>query len=164
MGAVLVIYTLVTYLIDPQLMFKWWLALIIGIVIYVFFMRRAGIATRNDLGGYMSFKQALAPTFLTFVIGALVASVFNYIMYNFIDPSLQDQLLNYTLDTTESMMSRFGAPQSEIDSALDKLETEGISLGVVDILKQYAWSLIIGFIIAAIISAVIKRKPPEEAV
>ena len=164
MGVALIIYTLVTYLIDPSLMFKWWLALIVGIAIYVIFMSRAGIATRTDLGGYISWKQALTPTFLTFVVGALIASIFNYILYAFIDPSLTDQMLDYTMETTENMMRRFGAADSDIEDALAQVEERGVSMGPLDILKQYVFSLILGFIIAAIISAVIKRTKPEEAV
>ena len=164
MGLVLIVYTLALYLINPELMFKMGLGMLVSILVYVVFMVRAGNATKADLGGYMSFKQALKPTFLVFVVGTLLYQIFYYVLFNFIDPSLMDVLLDNTIRITEWWLDLFNAPADAREAAIAQVEEKGVSMGIGQIVQQYLMSLIFGFIIALIVSAIIKKKAPEEAI
>ena len=73
-AGVSILVTMVTYIVNVELMVAWWfgllaLAISMGLVIYI------GISFRNAIGGYMSYKESLKFTFLNtfssqiFVIG-----------------------------------------------------------------------------------------------
>ncbi len=164
LGLITVAYTLLFYFISTDLLFKWWLLLVIGLGLTIFFMRKAGIDTRTDLGGAISFREALKPTFLTLVVGALIGTIFTYLLYNVIDPGLIDVAKEYTLAATEKMVGMFGGDDAAVEQARAAIEEKDFAknYSIRRLGLGYLVNLVIGFIIAAIISAVIKRNPPED--
>ena len=83
-AGVSILFTMVTYIINVELMVEWWyglLAIVIsmGLVIYI------GVSFRNVTGGYMSYKESLKFTFLVFTVSYIVGAMFNILLYNVID-------------------------------------------------------------------------------
>ena len=123
-------------------------------------MVMAGLAIRKYQDGFIEFKDSLKVTFLVWVIGTLLTTVFLYVMYNFIDTGLVD----IQKEVVEEMMDKFTANVDEETLAeLNKgMEEQGFGLDLKKSLLAYAFGLIFpGFIFALIISLVIRRKNPE---
>ncbi len=161
-GLASVIITLLLYFISPPVMFKWgsW----IGIAVAIYFMSRASLDTRADMDGFISWKEAVSPAFLTGVISTLIGMLFTYVLFNFIDSSLMELQNQVTIDTTVSMMESFGAAESDIDAALEGIEASMKDhLALKDMILPIFVSFIFTFIIAAIIAAVVKKTRPEMA-
>lgn len=160
LGGVSVAISLLFYVISQDLFFNWWLQILLSLAITIFFTTRAGLMTRRDLNGFITFSQAIKPTFTAIAIGMLITSLFNYVLYNFIDPDLAVALRDKTLEVTENMMRSFGAPEDQLDNAMAEIEKQNFMPTIGKTLQQYLFALIIGFVIAAIISLIIKRNPP----
>jgi hypothetical protein len=94
------------------------------------------------------------------VIGSLITSIYSYILYNFLDPTLPDQLKHYSLETTEKWMRKFKAPQEQIDEQLDKVAAQDFAMTAGKIFISYLQQLIAYFVFAAIISLIIRKKRP----
>lgn len=164
LGLTSVVVNLLMYLVNVDLYLNWWVQLTLSMVLTIFFMTRAGILTRREQNGFLTFKNALQPTFLTYAIGALIGTIFIYVMYHYVDTSLVELTKEKAMEQTEKMMSAFGAGQEDIDKTIEGMEDQNFETGIGKTLLQYAFGLIFGFILALIISAIIKRNPPEAAV
>jgi ABC-type antimicrobial peptide transport system permease subunit len=143
----------------PEKMFSFWL-IIVFVILFILFGVLAGLERKKTLGGYMSFKEGLQAVFLAFVIGSLITTIYSYILYNFLDPTLPDQLKHYSLETTESWMRKFKAPQDQIDEQLDKVAAQDFSMTLGKTVLNYLQGLIFYFVVAAIISLIIRKKRP----
>ena len=166
-GVLGTIYVLVLYLINPAYIFYASLSLL-GAIVYIYCMRKAGIETRNDLGGYMTWGEAMKPTFITYAISTLVATIFMYVLF-MIDDSLPSIQYDTVLETQQWTMELFGAPPDAIDQAREQMEKqmgpEQFEPSLVNSIKYYLGGLAIGgFIISAIVSLVIRKKKPEDAI
>lgn len=157
-GLGVVVYTLVLYLVNDTLIFGW--ASMLGMVIYIACMYKAGVDERSENGGFITFKEALKPTFLTYVIGSLIATIFTYLLFTVIDPGLMDLQNEIAAERIQSMSGMLG--EEGVEEALKRLEEQG-AMKISDTALGYAMMLIFGFVIAAIISAIVKKKRPEFA-
>ncbi|MCF8236743.1 MAG: DUF4199 domain-containing protein [Saprospiraceae bacterium] len=123
-------------------------------------MVMAGLAIRKAQDGFIEFKEALKVTFLVWVIGTILTTLFMYAMFNFIDPGLVDVQKEVTME----WMEKFTANMDEetLDEINKRIAEEGFGLNLKKSLLGYGVGLIFpGFIIALIVSLIIRRKNPE---
>lgn len=157
LGGIAITFTVLLYAIDytwmVQLKFLFIaLAIYLGITIY------AGINYRNSIGGFLPYGKAFVHGFTMLAISALVATLFNLVMYNVIDTELPQKLTDAAIENTRSMMESMGAPEDTIEVELEKARERtanqytigGQALGYVFILVFSA--------IMALISAIFVRK------
>lgn len=120
----------------------------------------ACIKQKKAQEGYLSFSEALKTAFGVAVFAALATTVLSYVLLNFIDPDFKAALQQASLETTEKFMKKFGAPQEQIDKALDEAaKTDSFSLG--KIMIGFAFSCIFWFLISMLIAVIVKKKKPE---
>ena len=162
-GICLVLLNLVLYLMAPKILLGW-SASLVGIVIYVFFMWKAASDEKAAQGGYLSWGEALKPLFLSFVIMSLFGVVFQYLLWNFIDPqTMQDLAREMAIEMTEKLMRMAG--QDEIpEDVMESLEAN-LKMTPGKTLLGWAVSLIFpGFAIAAIMGLVVRKDRPAGTV
>lgn len=129
---------------------------IIPIVFAVLGVRKA----RKDNNGYLKFREALKVSFGILVLTAFVAMLFSYLLYNIIDPPFAESMTQVMVGQTQSMLEKFGTPQDAIDKAVTAmLEKNMFSFG--QLFQSFMISCIVLFIIAVIISAIMKKNKPE---
>ena len=159
-GVGVVAFSLVLYLVNPTSLFgglAW-----AGMIIYIFGMVKAAQGEKNDLGGYMSWGEALKPTFLTYAIASLIYIVFFYVLNNFIDPGLEDLQREAAIEMIENMSGLIG--EEGVEEAIAQADEQGFKFGIKNAAMGYFIGLIFpGFIIAAIISAIVKKNRPDMA-
>tara|TARA_B100000902_G_scaffold2577_1_gene3297 strand:+ start:9166 stop:9720 length:555 start_codon:yes stop_codon:yes gene_type:complete len=159
-AGVSILLTMVTYIINVELMVAWWygllaIAISMGLVIYI------GISFRNITGGYISYKDSLKFTFLVFTVSYVVGAMFNILLYNVIDPSLPEVMKELTVQNTVTMMEGFGAPQETIDASIPEIEKSiEENTSAVGIIKATPWGLLFVFVLAAISSIFVKKNEP----
>lgn len=159
-AGVSILFTMVTYIVNVELMVEWWyglLAIVIsmGLVIYI------GISFRNATGGYMSYKESLKFTFLAFTVSYIVGAMFNILLYNVIDPTLPEVMKELTVQNTVTMMESFGTPQEAIDASIPEIEKSiEENTSPIGIIKATPWGLLFVFILAAISSIFVKKNEP----
>ena len=159
-AGVSILFTMVTYVVNVELMVEWWhglLAIVIsmGLVIYI------GISFRNVTGGYISYKDSLKFTFLVFTVSYIIGAIFNILLYNVIDPSLPEVMKELTVQNTITMMESFGTPQEAIDGAIPEIEKSiEENTSPIGIIKATPWGLLFVFVLAAIASIFVKKNEP----
>ncbi len=158
-GLILAAFTIVSYAIDITLLTTWWIGIILLITIIVLGIISVAKA-KKSLGGFISFKQAFTAWFTTIVVGLIISTVVNIVLFNVIDPGAAETIKQASIEASVSMMEKFGAPQTEIDKAIAGIEDQN-QFEIVTLLKSLAWQFLFYAIIGLIIAAVMKKSDPD---
>lgn len=159
-GLVSVAYTMLLYMVAPKLLFDMKIALAASIILPIIFMYMATKATREDQEGLMSFGEALKPSFLTYALGSLIAILFSFVFYNFIDPGMLEVQQEVAVDVAESVVNMMGGDQGAIEEAREAIMAEEPSFSIGQAIISWLGALVLpGLIIALIMSAIMKKNP-----
>lgn len=132
----------------------------VGVVLPIVVCVIGALQIKKQRGGYLEFSEALKATFLILVIGSLIATLFQFILFNYIDVSFREAMAQVTAEQAEKLMRRFGAPEDDIDKAVeDTLNKNNYTIG--RLLLGFVFGCIWWFIVALIVSAIVKRKRPQ---
>ena len=144
LGLGLIIISLVSYFISPRFYLTWasWL----GFVLYIVMMVMAVKEEKFNLGS-ISFKGAFGQSWLTYVVGTLIATIFAYIMMHFIDPTLMDMAIEIAKEAIEKMSGFLG--EDAVEKALEAIDKQD-TYSVFGFVRSY----LIGLIFAAMIRAI----------
>ncbi|SMG24241.1 Protein of unknown function [Marivirga sericea] len=158
-GLILIIITLLIYIIDitiivSQYISVLWLAIFIGFGIF------AGRDLRSKLGGYLSFKSAFLHALVIFAIGGFIGTVFDFVLYNYIDPEIIPILVDIQMETTMKAMETFGGGSNEMmDNMADGIQ-KGYTLQAQAL--GFLWKIVLYALGALIVGAINKKKNKEE--
>ncbi len=134
----------------------------VGYIAYLVMITMAVLAAlkvRRSNEGFLEFSTALKVTFTVFAIALLLQTLFNYILFNFIDVSFKEAVSQEVINKTEQMMRNFGASDSQIEEALES-ERNKDQYSPTRVLLGYAISCIIAFIICLLIAVIVRRNKP----
>lgn len=124
----------------------------------------AGMEKRSKEGGFIGFKTALQPIFLTFVIGTLVGTVLMYVIANYIDPELPARMKAADISSIEALQKdhkNLNITEADLNDQLTKLKQQDYTLTFVASMLSYFTGLFLNFIISAVLAALIRR--PKQA-
>ncbi len=156
LGLGMVVLTLLFYFVSPRFYLTWgsWVGYLLAIVMMIM----AAKEHKNIQGGFISFREAFTSSWMTSVIGFIIATLFSYILITVIDPSLIDTVKEISVEAIDKMEGFIGEEAAE--EAREQIENDNpFSLG-----KQFLglfFTFIIGAIISLIIAAVYKRERTE---
>lgn len=157
LGIVSIVYSHISYMINP----KWLITgpAYFGFLLYIYFMYKSAVEERANNEGLLSFGEGLKTTFLTYVIGSLLGSIYVYLMFNFIDTSLDGVMREVQMDQGEFFANLLGA-EDQIEDISEVLEQQNIKMNFYTVFMQYLVGLIFpGFVIALVVSASTKKEP-----
>ncbi|MFN6090246.1 MAG: DUF4199 domain-containing protein [Cyclobacteriaceae bacterium] len=161
-GGVSIVFSIVLYVIDYTLMVQL-KVLFIALAIYLGLAIYGGIDYRKSIGGFISYGKAFQHGFLILAISALVATLFNVVLYNVIDTDLPQKLTDASIENTRAMMENFGASEDAIDQAVIKAEESSKEqFTIVGQLKGYFFILIFSAIMALISALIVRKNEPVE--
>jgi len=115
------------------------------------------ISYKKDLGGISTYGQMLLAGLLTMVFASVISSIYTYVLYTVIDPTLREQMRIFT---EEQMMAQGKVPEEQIEIALNmaaKFQTP-IMLLVMGIFG----GAFVGLIVSLITAIFIKKNPSDE--
>lgn len=118
----------------------------------------AQLSYRKALGGFITYGQALSIGVLTMAFASLLTGIYTYLLYEIIDPSLQEKMKIFA----EEQMVKSNYTEEQIEAALkvsSKLQSPGMMF-VMSILG----GTFIGLVFSLITSIFVKKKPSEEIV
>ena len=154
-GLFSVLTTTVIYIINLELFTKWW----IGIITIIFSISIGCILvskTKKQMGT-ITFKEVFSVYFIAASIGYLISTIFNYLLFNFIDPEAKERIKEIVIKYTVDILEKIGSPKSAINEAIKKMnETDSYSIG--NLFFSYAFSLVIIAIFGLILAAIFKSK------
>lgn len=152
-GVAVIIFSIVMYSID-RVMFIGSLVFWVSTAILILFMVLAMLHARSGTVASQDFKDLLKVGFLVYVVGNLLCYVFMYVMFNTIDPELQDIQREQAI---EFWMNQSGGDEDSYEVQMAK--EHDYSMTVLGTLFTYAQGLIFGFLVSALFAYMMKEKP-----
>jgi hypothetical protein len=128
------------------------LAIVVAVVGVVFAHR----AFRRANNGFMSYGQGVLITVIVMLIFCVIASVFNYVYVNYVDPDFVDRMK----EGLTTFLENNRAPAEQIAQSAARFDEMRPSLGK-GLLNGVQNGLVGGTVLGVIISAFTKRKPSD---
>lgn len=159
LGVVSILITTIIYSTDIGLFINIWLG--IGIFLLNLIIAIIGVAqTKKALNGFISFKEAFTVFFIEMALGAAIGMLFMFLLFNVIDPSAKQTMMDQTIEMSVNWMQKANTPTEDIRKAVEEMkETDNFSL--LNQLKSYAFFLLFYIIIGLIVAAAMKKNKPE---
>ncbi len=159
-GLTLSLITAVMYATDLKLFIAWWTTLLtfsIFIIIPILLLNK----TKADLNGNFPFKEAFTTYFICALIGLIISVAFKIILFNFIDPSIKDSLLDLTINYLRSTSGQFGVPESSLNEMIQNLKNTD-PFSITEQIKGAVVSLFFCAILGLVMAAFFKSKPSSQ--
>jgi len=115
------------------------------------------ISYKKALNGTLTYGQAVGAGVLTLVFASVITGIYTYVLYKFIDPSLQEQLRIFT---EQEIVKQGKVPEEQIEMAVNiaaKFQKPEALLAMAVVGGAF-----IGLIISLISAIFIKKNPEEE--
>ncbi|MGO4905839.1 DUF4199 domain-containing protein [Flavobacterium sp. W20_MBD1_R3] len=159
-GVILSLITALMYAIDLKLFIAWWTTLLsfsVFVIVPIIMLSK----TKKELNGIFSFKEAFTTYFIAAVIAVLISVSFKIILFNFIDPSVKETLLDLTIKYLISTSEQFGVPVSSLNETISKLrETDPYS--TIEQVKGSVFTLFFCAILGLVMAAFFKSKSTQD--
>lgn len=156
LGGILAAVTILGYAVSLELLTKWWLGILLLILIIVFGIISAS-KSKKIQEGFIEFKDAFSSYFITVAVGIIISMIINILIFNFIDPEAAILLKEKTIESSLEVMRSFGAPEEAIANSLEQMEAQKNQYAIGPQLQSSAIFLIIQAIIGLIVALIIKR-------
>ncbi len=160
-GAVSIVIFLVSYVADFKpvgimIPILWGLfGLAISIVLLVILFKKY----RNEIGGFISFRDAFLYCLVALVVSAVVSTAFTMLFVQFVEPDYYKNIMEAQKTYMENYLSG-KVSDEQMTETLDKIDAQAASMGSVkSTLRTLLGSVIISGIIALIVGAIMKKKP-----
>jgi len=153
LGIVLILFSVILYV--AGLTFETW-AQYLSYPILIAGAVYAQLSYRKSLGGEMTYGQALGVGLMAIIFASVLSSIYSYVLYTFIDPSILDQIRLMT----EQRIVEQGVPEEQLDTAMKmamKFQTPTV-LAIFGILG----GAFIGLIISLLTAIFTKKNPSDE--
>jgi hypothetical protein len=159
-GVALSLITAFMYAVDIELFIAWWTTLL-SLSVFIIVPTILLSTTKKELNGVFTFKEAFTTYFISAVIGVLISVLFKIVLFNFIDPSIKDTLLDLTIKYLMSTSEKFGVPASSLNETIKQLrETDPYS--IVEQLKGSVFVIFFCAILGLIMAAIFKSKTSSQ--
>jgi hypothetical protein len=162
LGCGLVIYTVLGYIIDIELLVNFWINLLILPLIIIIIGVISSAKARSLLGGFINFKQAFTAYFIPVALGIIISTVVSVVLFNYIDPDSAEYLKELTMKKSIAFMENMVAPQAEINKAIVTMESQD-SYAIGTQLRSLAQGLLFFTVIGLLVGLIMKKKDPNLA-
>ena len=160
-GAVSIVVFIIEYIagITPIGLVKPFIIMLIGLAITIAVLVVLFKQYRASIGGIISFRNAFLYCFIAMVTATVLSGIFTFLFIQFFDPEYIKNIMEKQKDFMENYLSGKMSDE-QIAATLDKMDQKAASMTPI---KQFTQSLIYGVIsggiIAAIVGAIMKKKP-----
>ena len=159
LGLITVAFSAALFFIDYKLVLQpgiSWIPFAITIAILII----AGRDLRTQQDGYLPFKEAFLSSFIIYMIGAVIVTVYTILLYNVFATDAAEELRKETINQTVKMLEQFGMDDQNIDKAVAEAEKTN-PYGVSSQLIALGFNALIGLVVCLIIGAIVKKNKPE---
>jgi hypothetical protein len=128
-------------------------AIMIGGVVW------AQLGYRKAFGGTLTYGQAVGVGVLTMLFASIISGIYTYLLYDVIDPSLQEQM---RLFTEEQIVKQGKVPEEQMDMAIEMASR--FQKPWIMAISGILGGTFIGLIISLITAIFTKKNPTEDIV
>ncbi|GAB5556540.1 MAG: DUF4199 domain-containing protein [Schleiferiaceae bacterium] len=157
-GGIAALYTLIAYIVDPTLFVNWYMGIALMVVNFVILVM-ATVNTKKEQGGFINFKDAFSAFLVAALVGTLISTTVNIMIFNVVDPDFKEEITELTIEASVEMMENFGADEAAIEQGIAQIEeNDQFSLGKQ--LQGVLWAIIGYAIVGLILAAITKKEKP----
>lgn len=161
--------TLIQYLINPELLFRPAVSLVLSLLVVTAFMVLL-LKEEKKVTQPLTFGEGIKNTMVMYIIGSFFSIIFAYVLYNFIDPSLIERSIEYAQKIARSTAERVAeiGGLSEVDKVemleeMEKQQVQSNPFTLSGLLLSWAINIIFpGLVLSLIISAIMKDKKSDQ--
>lgn len=153
-GVMTAIYILVFYSVDKALIFNPWVSWS-SLIIYIAAMLKATLNARAENEGLFSFREGLRPAFGVYVLASITYFIFNYVLYNYINPDLPEIQREIMVQQAADVAEKLGRP--ELQEQMENIKAEDLRVSIKNSSLGFMLSLMGGFVLSSIIALATKR-------
>jgi hypothetical protein len=113
-----------------------------------------GFTLRTKTGGYLSLRDGLQYSFMSYVVVAVLVAIGTYILFNLVDKGLTQK----SFDLSMEKMKNMGMSQEELEKRLGKKGEQKTDFAT--IFLGTGMGLIWDFVISLIVALIIRREKP----
>ena len=158
-GVLAVIITALVYSFNIDLFVSWWL-MFIKVAAFTTVAILLLLKTKKEINFNFNFKQSFKTYFIFAVISLLIATSFEIILFNFIDPKLKDTLKEMSIKLVVQLLEKYDTPSATIKEAVAKIQ-DNDQFSVIELVKGYFTYLVLSCILGLILAALFKTKTKE---
>jgi hypothetical protein len=118
------------------------------------------VKTKKDLNGVFPFKSAFTTYFIAVVVGILISTTFNIILFNFIDPGAKDTIKELTIKFAVEMMEKFNTPTEAVNQAIKDMQAND-QFAIGQLLKGAVYTILFSSVFGLLLAAIFKSKTVE---
>jgi uncharacterized membrane protein YjfL (UPF0719 family) len=121
----------------------------------------AGGEQKSLNNNLLPFHEAFTMVFLTFMVIGVVYNLYNYLLFNLIDPGLSERVKGAVIENMSSTLTDSEMDGDRADKIIEaaKKQSYNVSIGKT-MLGILIWAAI-SFLVALIVSAIMKKEPPK---
>jgi len=127
------------------------LLILIGAVVAV-------LGRKRELGGQITFKEALKSAYLVFVIGGLFMIGSAFVYSHYVDPTIPQQQQKHDIEASERGWRALGREESAIEKEKEEMLKKDYSMSASAAFMTYLNLIILYFLPAVIIAFVLKSR------
>jgi hypothetical protein len=147
-------YLFLFYAADPRLMLSPWVTWS-SMIIYVAAMVKATLLEREAAEGDFFFREAVRPAFGVYVIAQVIYTLFNYVLYNYVNTDLVEIQRELMITQAQDFAQKFG--RADLEEQITNISVEDLQVNFKNSFLGFMWSLIGGFVLSSLIALGIKR-------
>jgi len=150
LGMIGIIYTLVLYFFNQTFNKTLGYLFFLIQILALFFLVKS--YRDNYLHGFITYGRAVGAGVVIFLYCSIIAAIFSYLLYKFIDTGLVEKSLSYS----EELMQKRGLPQSAIDAGMN-IQRKIMKPGIMAPLSIFG-SMIYGTIMSLIVAIFVRKE------
>lgn len=117
-----------------------------------------GFQLRKRYGGYLSFKEGLQYSFVSYVVVGVLVAIGTYILFNLVDKDLTQKSFELSMEKMKQTFTSMGMKEEEIEKAMGNKEVQKTDLKTIFLGTGFGW--IWDFVVSLIVSLIIRREKP----
>lgn len=155
-GVVLITFTLVLSFVNPEVFLKSKSFLLL--IPFVLILIKNASDIRREAGGYIEYKTLFLQGFVCAAIAVFMCSCFEFLLFNYIYPELEDIYKRISIEALEHGKTMFG--EEFIEDKIALIENQK-PYSLTAIFSLFIWRLVApGALFAFITAAIMKKSKP----
>lgn len=152
-GVASVVFSIAMYMVDPK-MFVGSMVYWVSTGILILFVILTMLHSKSGERELADFKGLLRSGFVVYIVGNLLCYIFLFVMFNYVDPDLQEIQRAQTVE----FITKFKGGDETSEEIINALNYD-YSMTIGGTIFSYFQGLIFGFLVAAGLGYMMKEKP-----
>jgi hypothetical protein len=159
-GLISVLSSTIFYTLGLAFKSQWWISSLANILILaliIFLVVMAVKEFRKEQEGMISFTEAFATSISSFMVIAILASIFNILLYNVIDNEYAEKVKIAAIERMERQLEKSPLDDTKKDEMLETMESQDFTYTPVKAIKSFGISILFYSAISLIIALSVKK-------